>query len=84
MSARKAESRRPTEPGVSVSAGSGHRPPAKPSLGLLVGTRRLLREEGIDPGPLEAEAQRLEAEGKTAILAALVGNANRLRRWHPS
>ncbi len=41
---------------------------------LLVGTRRLLREEGIDPGPLEAEAQRLEAEGKTAILAALDGS----------
>ncbi len=40
---------------------------------LLVGTRRLLREEGIDPEPLEAEAQRLEAEGKTAILAALDG-----------
>ena len=40
---------------------------------LLVGTRRLLREEGIDPGPLEAEAQRLEAEGKTAILVALDG-----------
>ena len=41
---------------------------------LLVGTRRLLREEGVDPEPLEAEAQRLEAEGKTAILAALDGS----------
>jgi Cu+-exporting ATPase len=38
---------------------------------LLVGTRRLLQEEGIDPNPLEGEAQRLEAEGKTAIFAAL-------------
>jgi Cu+-exporting ATPase len=41
---------------------------------LLVGTRRLLREEGIVPEPLEAEAERLEAEGKTAILAALDGS----------
>jgi Cu+-exporting ATPase len=40
---------------------------------LLVGTRRLLREEGIDSEPLEAEARRLEGEGKTAILAALDG-----------
>jgi Cu+-exporting ATPase len=40
---------------------------------LLVGTRRLLGEEGIDPEPLEAEARRLETEGKTAILAALDG-----------
>jgi Cu+-exporting ATPase len=40
---------------------------------LLVGTRRLLQEEGVNPKPLEAEAQRLEAEGKTAILVALDG-----------
>jgi P-type Cu+ transporter len=38
---------------------------------LLVGTRRLLRDEGVDPAPLEAEAERLEREGKTAILVAL-------------
>ena len=38
---------------------------------LLLGTRRLLREAGVDPEPLEAAAARLEAEGKTAILAAL-------------
>jgi Cu+-exporting ATPase len=40
---------------------------------LLVGTRRLLREEGIDPGPLEDAAERLEGEGKTAILIAVDG-----------
>ena len=40
---------------------------------LLIGTRRLLGEEGIDSAPLEAPAQRLEAEGKTAILVALDG-----------
>jgi P-type Cu+ transporter len=38
---------------------------------VLVGTRRLLRESGIDPAPLEPNAERLEAEGKTAILVAL-------------
>jgi Cu+-exporting ATPase len=38
---------------------------------LLVGTRRLLREEGVDPGPLEGAAERLEGEGKTAILLAV-------------
>jgi Cu+-exporting ATPase len=38
---------------------------------LIVGTRRLLRESGVDPTPLEADAERLEGEGKTAIFAAL-------------
>jgi P-type Cu+ transporter len=38
---------------------------------VLVGTRRLLRESGIDPAPLEPDAERLEAERKTAILVAL-------------
>ena len=40
---------------------------------LLAGTRRLLREAAVDPGPLEAEAQRVEAEGKTAVLVAVDG-----------
>jgi Cu+-exporting ATPase len=40
---------------------------------LLVGTRRLLGEGGVDSAPLEAEAQRLEGEGKTAILVAVEG-----------
>jgi P-type Cu+ transporter len=39
----------------------------------LVGTRGLLAERGVDPEPLEAEAARLEAEGKTAMLVALDG-----------
>ncbi len=42
---------------------------------VLVGTRKLLRDEGVDPGPLEAEAERLEREGKTATLVALDGAA---------
>jgi len=40
---------------------------------LLVGTRRLLRDEGADPAPLEDDAARLEAEGKTAVLVAVDG-----------
>ena len=37
----------------------------------LVGNRALLRENGIDPGPAEATMERLEREGKTAMLVAL-------------
>ena len=40
---------------------------------LLIGTRRLLGEEGVEAKALEADAQRLEGEGKTAILLALDG-----------
>jgi P-type Cu+ transporter len=39
----------------------------------LVGTRALLAERGVDPKPLEAESERLEEEGKTAMLVALDG-----------
>ncbi len=42
---------------------------------LLIGTRRLLRDAEIDRDSLDEEAQRLEAEGKTAILIALDGRA---------
>jgi Cu+-exporting ATPase len=42
---------------------------------LLVGTRRLLGEAGIDAAPLEQAASAFEAEGKTAILVALDGVA---------
>jgi P-type Cu+ transporter len=40
---------------------------------LLIGTRRLLGEEGIDAARLESAAERLEGEGKTAILVAVDG-----------
>ena len=40
---------------------------------VLVGNRRLLGENGVDPVPLEEELSRLELEGKTAILAAVDG-----------
>jgi Cu+-exporting ATPase len=40
---------------------------------LLIGTRRLLIERGIDPTPAEATMARLESEGKTAMLVAVDG-----------
>jgi P-type Cu+ transporter len=40
---------------------------------LLVGTRALLSGAGIDSAPLERDASRLEAEGKTAMLVAIDG-----------
>ncbi|MGH2695525.1 MAG: heavy metal translocating P-type ATPase, partial [Actinomycetota bacterium] len=38
---------------------------------VLVGSRRLLEEAGVDTGDLEEAAARLEAAGNTAILAAV-------------
>jgi Cu+-exporting ATPase len=38
---------------------------------VRVGTRRLMQEEGIDPGSYEGTLQRLEDEAKTAMLIAL-------------
>jgi Cu+-exporting ATPase len=35
---------------------------------VLVGNRKLLRDEGIDPSPAEETMERLENEGKTAML----------------
>jgi len=40
---------------------------------VLVGSRHLLRDEGVDPSSLEEEAARLEEEGKTAVFAAVDG-----------
>ncbi|MBT2395996.1 heavy metal translocating P-type ATPase [Streptomyces sp. ISL-100] len=40
---------------------------------LLVGKAVLLKQAGIDPAPLHADADRLAAEGKTAIFAAADG-----------
>ncbi|QTL97439.1 heavy metal translocating P-type ATPase [Iocasia frigidifontis] len=37
---------------------------------ILVGSRRLMEETGIDPGELENEMVRLEEEAKTAMLVA--------------
>ncbi|MFB6091706.1 MAG: heavy metal translocating P-type ATPase [Haloquadratum sp.] len=39
---------------------------------VLVGNRKLLREEGIDPAPAAETMERLEREGKTAMLVARV------------
>jgi Cu+-exporting ATPase len=40
---------------------------------VLVGSRRLMVEHGLDPAPLEAELVRLEKEAKTAMLVAVDG-----------
>ncbi len=40
---------------------------------VLVGNRRLLRAAGIDPSPAAAAMERLETEGKTAMLVASAG-----------
>jgi Cu+-exporting ATPase len=40
-------------------------------LPVLVGSRRLVAEHGLDPALLEAEMVRLEKEGKTAMLVAI-------------
>ncbi len=40
---------------------------------IAAGNERLLRELAIDPSPLQAEAERLAGEGKTAIFVVLDG-----------
>jgi Cu+-exporting ATPase len=37
---------------------------------VLVGNRKLLRDEGVDPAPADEPMERLEREGKTAMLVA--------------
>ena len=43
------------------------------STDVLVGNRKLLRDAGIDPDPAAATMERLENEGKTAMLVASGG-----------
>ncbi|RQG94032.1 heavy metal translocating P-type ATPase [Natrarchaeobius chitinivorans] len=40
---------------------------------VLVGNRKLMADNGIDPSPVEGTMERLEREGKTAMLVALEG-----------
>jgi len=40
---------------------------------VLVGNRTLLEDEGVDPSPADETMDRLEREGKTAMLVALDG-----------
>jgi Cu+-exporting ATPase len=42
---------------------------------VLVGSRRLLADAGVDSAPLEGSAQRLSEEGATAVLVAVGGRA---------
>ena len=41
---------------------------------VLVGNRKLLRDNGIDPTPAQETMERLENEGKTAMLVAYEGD----------
>ncbi|MFB6192282.1 MAG: heavy metal translocating P-type ATPase [Haloarculaceae archaeon] len=41
---------------------------------VLVGNRKLLRDGGVDPGPAAGTMERLEREGKTAMLVAHDGD----------
>jgi Cu+-exporting ATPase len=43
--------------------------------GILVGSRRLMTDSGIDPSSLEETAVALEADGKTVVFAAIDGVA---------
>lgn len=40
---------------------------------VVIGNLRIMREAGIEPGPIEAEAGRLSSEGATAIFIAIDG-----------
>ena len=43
--------------------------------GVALGTSLLLREQGIDPGPLGARAEELRGEGQTVFFVAVDGRA---------
>jgi Cu+-exporting ATPase len=53
-------------PGQGVRATTGHGD-------VLVGNRKLLEDTGVDTAPAMDEMERLESEGKTAMLVALDG-----------
>ncbi len=53
------------------SSGDGTEPG---DVEVLVGNRKLLRDNGIDPAPAEETMERLENEGKTAMLVAVRGS----------
>ncbi|PSP91741.1 heavy metal translocating P-type ATPase [Halobacteriales archaeon QH_8_68_33] len=55
----------------------GHGVKATTSHGrVLVGNRKLLEDEGVDTGPAAETMDRLEREGKTAMLVALADSAD--------
>jgi len=62
------------EPPESFENVPGHGVTATTSHGeVVVGNRKLLHEEGVDPAPAEDAMERLEREGKTAMLVAVDG-----------
>jgi Cu+-exporting ATPase len=62
------------EPPAEFESVPGHGVRATTSSGeILVGNRKLLADEGVDTAPAEEVMDRLEREGKTAMLVALDG-----------
>ena len=62
------------EPPAEFESVPGHGVRAQTSYGeVLVGNRKLLADEGIDTHPAEEAMDRLERDGKTAMLVALEG-----------
>ncbi|MFC5279333.1 heavy metal translocating P-type ATPase [Halorubrum rubrum] len=59
---------------VGRTAERSSRDEAEPRGEVLVGNRKLLRDDGIDPTPAEETMERLEREGKTAMLVAVRGS----------
>ncbi|WP_253737833.1 heavy metal translocating P-type ATPase [Halohasta salina] len=52
----------------------GHGVRAESEYGeTLIGNRKLMADEGVDPAPASETMQRLESEGKTAMLVAVDG-----------
>jgi len=62
----------PAASGFASITGQGVRAQAD-GRNVLVGNQRLLTEAGIDPSPLIADMERLAADGKTPMLAAVDG-----------
>jgi len=57
---------------------------------VLLGSRRLMEDVGIDPGPMAAEAERMRADGQTVMfvavddrLAGLIGVADPIKKTTP-
>ena len=62
----------PTPEGFENTPGQGVRATVE-GHDVLVGNRKLLRENGVDPSPALEAAERLEKEGKTAMFVARDG-----------
>jgi Cu+-exporting ATPase len=74
LRAAKAKGEVPKADGFEAITGFGLRAHVE-GREVLVGAGRLLKREGVDAGPLLAEAERLAGQGRTALFAAIDGKA---------